>query len=237
MYFSFLDFLSQVSVHFCFADFHWSRSVLGLWICADSKGKWHSRGGEVAVLPSKANSPLCKVPLTHFASGKFFRTISASICTDSCSIWGFWSKAHEVAVCYFWISDWSPCSQTGRWRQLYLETWSGAEIHRSKKLRYDMMRLRQSINVHFLPAALTFRRAILIRSTCHKGWPGVSLISTWGYDLPLSFTGSCLLIKTLGLSLAVGAGLSLGKEPVKVVFHCFPVNLFVESALPSSYIQ
>lgn len=33
-----------------------------------------------------------------------------------------------------------------------------------------------------------------------------------GYDLPLSFTGSCLLIKTLGLSLAVGAGLSLGKE-------------------------
>ncbi|CAK9109581.1 unnamed protein product [Durusdinium trenchii] len=33
-----------------------------------------------------------------------------------------------------------------------------------------------------------------------------------GYDLPLSFTGSCLLIKSLGLSLAVGAGLSLGKE-------------------------
>ena len=33
-----------------------------------------------------------------------------------------------------------------------------------------------------------------------------------GYDLPLSFTGSCLVIKALGLSLVVGAGLSLGKE-------------------------
>ncbi|CAJ1382806.1 unnamed protein product [Effrenium voratum] len=33
-----------------------------------------------------------------------------------------------------------------------------------------------------------------------------------GYDLPLTFSGSCLLIKALGLSLVVGAGLSLGKE-------------------------
>eukprot|EP00439_Symbiodinium_sp_Y106_P085435 s24_g28.t1 len=33
-----------------------------------------------------------------------------------------------------------------------------------------------------------------------------------GYDLPLSFTGACLVIKALGLSLVVGAGLSLGKE-------------------------
>eukprot|EP00913_Durusdinium_trenchii_P001335 g1233.t1 len=40
-----------------------------------------------------------------------------------------------------------------------------------------------------------------------------------GYDLPLSFTGSCLLIKSLGLSLAVGAGLSLGKEG-----HCHIVG-------------
>lgn len=33
-----------------------------------------------------------------------------------------------------------------------------------------------------------------------------------GYDLPVNFSGSCLITKTLGLSLAVGAGLSLGKE-------------------------
>lgn len=33
-----------------------------------------------------------------------------------------------------------------------------------------------------------------------------------GFDLPKAFTAKCLLIKALGLSMAVGAGLSLGKE-------------------------
>lgn len=33
-----------------------------------------------------------------------------------------------------------------------------------------------------------------------------------GYDLPKHFSGWCLLVKTVGLSLVVGAGLSLGKE-------------------------
>lgn len=33
-----------------------------------------------------------------------------------------------------------------------------------------------------------------------------------GFDLPQSFSNWCLVIKSLGLSLAVGAGLSLGKE-------------------------
>jgi len=66
-----------------------------------------------------------------------------------------------------------------------------------------------------LSAVLAGIAAFLVHEYCPaargSGIPDVKGAVS-GFDLPQSFSGSCLMVKSLGLSLAVGAGLSLGKE-------------------------